>query len=123
MTVIPLNIESGIPSNMEFITTLPADRSWWLAREDFEILMQMRDAPNGKGNLILDLTKYLTVEMTGPHTLLTTFKMAGQHTRLICRSGYYDVVMSDVGGLDDRAVVLLRGPVRHKSTVTSEKEE
>lgn len=121
-TIIPLNIRSGVPFTFEFVVTLPSGRSWWTDISQFEILAQIRDLPAYTSRLQFDLSKFFTVTLDAPDAYMVRLFLTGEQTRLITRSGYYDVIMSDVGTTDARAEVLLAGQVLLNSVVTAAKE-
>ena len=120
---VPFHITSGLPFGRSIIVTLPNGRDWWTAANEFEVLMQVRKAPNNLATLILDLTQFLTVTFNAPDTVNIDLDMTGADTRLLSMSGHYDVVMSDPFATDDRAEKILDGPVYRESIVTADQEE
>ena len=105
--------------------TLPTGRDWWTAQGEFEVLSQIREAPDYSSSLILDIAQFMTVTFDpGVDADLVTIDldMTGADTRLVTGSGYYDVVMSDIYAIDDRAFPILQGAVYRTALVTSDTE-
>lgn len=115
-------ITAGLPFLKSIVATLPQGRTWWVNRSDFEVLCQIREAADESSPLILDLVQYLTVSFDDADRVTIDLLMAGEETRNVTKSGYYDVILSDVGTRDARAVVLLEGPIKRKVLVTAAME-
>jgi hypothetical protein len=118
----PMNITAGIPYGKLVTVTLPSGRVWWTSGSQFEVLFQLREGPDVNSALISDLRQYLTVTYTGPNTVSIAFDMTGEDTRTLTKSGYYDMIISDVGVVDNRAFIVLSGVVYLTSTVTDSVE-
>lgn len=97
-------------------------RTWWLTANSFEVLGQIREAPDEASPLILDLKQYFTVVFTAPNTVTITIKLNGEDTRLIKKSGYYDIIISDPYAVDMNAVVILKGNIFRDSVVTADQQ-
>lgn len=123
LTKVPLKITSGLPFLKVIVVTLPTGRDWWTDVSDFELLCQVREEPDVASILILDLADYFTPEFDGDDNIIIRFSMTGADTRLITKSGYYDLVISDTGTTDARAYTLLRGPVKRSVLVSADEEE
>ena len=122
---VPFHIKSGIPFGKTILVTLPTGRDWWTAQGEFEVLSQIREAPDYSSSLILDIAQFMTVTFDpGVDADLVTIDldMTGADTRLVTGSGYYDVVMSDIYAIDDRAFPILQGAVYRTALVTSDTE-
>lgn len=119
---VPFYVTSGIPFGKTIVAVLPAGRDWWTSASQFEILAQVREAPDENSPLILDMAQYMTVTFAAPDTLTIGLRLSGAQTRFITKSGYYDIVMSDKFQVDGLAVVLLKGAVYRDSVVTADTE-
>ena len=115
---VTFSITAGLPFSKTCIITLPTGRSWWLQRQNFEVRAQIREKPDTASGLILDLLDYIT--FTYANNVITVYlQMSGEDTRKITRSGFYDLVVSDVGTTDARAYKIIEGPARITPLVTS----
>lgn len=118
MPSFPLKITSGLPTKLDLLVTLPTGRAYWLDQSQFEIKMQIRDAPRLDGNLILDCTQYLTVAMVDVDHISVSLDLTSTDSAALCSGGYYDIIISDKSSAINRANVLLQGPVRQNFVVT-----
>jgi hypothetical protein len=123
LTKVPLKITSGLPFLKVIVVTLPTGRDWWTDVSDFELLCQFREEADVASPLILDVADYFTPEFDGADNIIIRFSMTGSDTRLVTKSGYYDLVISDVGTTDARAYTLLKGSVKRSVLVSAEEEE
>ena len=115
---VTFSITAGLPFSKTFIITLPTGRSWWLQRQNFEVRAQIREKPDTSSTLILDLIDYINV--TYASNVITVYlQMSGEDTRKLTRSGFYDLIVSDVGTTDQRAYKIVEGPARVSPLVTS----
>lgn len=123
---VPFHITSGIPFAKTVLVTLPNGRTWWTDESNFEVLCQVRESDSVDSDLILDLAQFLTVTFvpgTDPDLVTIDLTMSGTETRFITKSGHYDMVMSDAFAVDDRAIVIINGPVQRYSLVSAASEE
>ena len=115
---VTFSITAGLPFSKTFIIARPAGRSWWLQQQNFEVRAQIREKPDASSTLILDLLDYITV--TYANNVITVYlQMSGEDTRKLMRSGFYDLIVSDVGTIDQRAYKIVEGPARISQLVTS----
>jgi hypothetical protein len=114
-----LHITSGLPYGRTIEVVLPNGRDWWTAGDEFEILSQIRQGPDDVSTLVLDLAQFMTMTFASPDTITIDFQMTGADTRLVTRSGYYDFVLSDKLSIDNRAYIILNGPVSRTTTITA----
>jgi hypothetical protein len=121
--LVPLHITSGLPYSRTITVTLPNGRAWWTSGSQFEVLSQIRESSDELSKLLLDLKQFLTVTFTSPNTVTILLNINGADTRLLKKSGYYDMVISDILNTDARAFVLVNGPVYRDSVVTADVEE
>jgi hypothetical protein len=121
--LVPLHITSGLPYSRTITVTLPNGRTWWTIGTQFEVLSQIRESSDEASPLLLDLKQFLVVTFTAPNTVGIVLTMSGTKTRLLKKSGYYDMVISDTLNTDSRAFVLVSGPVYRDSVVTADVQE
>lgn len=117
---VPFHITSGLPFSKTIEVTLPNGRSWWTSDSQFEVLSQVREGPTESSTLILDIAQFMTVSWSAPDDATITLEMSGADTRLITKSGYYDIILSDLLPTDERAIKILGGPVIQESLVTAD---
>lgn len=117
---VPLNITSGLPFSKTIEVTLPNGRTWWINQTEFEVLSQIREGEDDTSPLLLDIAQYMTVSWLAPNTATIELEMSGAQTRLLTKSGYYDVIMSDPLPTDVRAIKIIGGPVVREALVTSD---
>lgn len=117
---VRFNITSGLPFSKVINITFPTGRSWWTNTSQFELLFQIREHSKKNSPLILDMRQFLTASFINADLLRISLSMTGANTRLVTKSGYYDLVISDVGVTDARAYVVIKGNVTQKSLVTAE---
>ncbi len=117
-TPVPLYIKSGLPFERTIVVTLPSPRDWWTISTEFEVLSQIRESKSYTSPLRLDLKPYLTMDFDGANTVTVTLEMTGSDTRKLNASGNYDMILSDVNTLDNRAYEILSGQVYQEAIVT-----
>lgn len=117
---VRFNITSGLPFSKVINITFPTGRTWWTNTSQFELLFQIREHSKKNSPLILDMRQFLTVSFINADLLRISLSMTGANTRLVTKSGYYDLIISDVGVTDARAYVVIKGNVTQKSLVTAE---
>ena len=115
---VPFTITAGLPFSKIFIVTLPTGRGWWTNIEDFEVRAQVREKPEVTSALVIDFLPYLQYTISG-NVVTISLSMNGEDTLKLYRSGYYDIVMSDVGTVDSLAFKILQGPVKRSLLVTA----
>lgn len=120
---VPFLIKSGIPFSKTIVATLPTGRSWWNDAVDFEVLAQIREGDTYESPLILDIAQFITTTFNplidADEVTLELF-MTGADTRLVTTSGFYDIILSDVLAVDDRAIQVVNGPVQRTAVVSSD---
>ena len=117
---VPFYITSGLPFEKQVIVTLPVGRDWWTNISQFEVLSQARDGVDQLAPLIVDLAQHMDVIFTAPNTVTIDLFMTGAQTRLVTKSGNYDIIISNPLPSDERAIKVLDGPVYRTSLVTSD---
>lgn len=109
-----LDITAGLPYNRKIRVTNGVNV--WPTLEDFEVRCQVRVAANKNSTLKSTLSSYFTSSIED-NDIVIELNMTGSETREIL-GGYYDVIISDVGPVDARALPLLKGQVRVTPLVT-----
>lgn len=117
---VPFHITSGLPFSKTIEVVLPNGRVWWTDDTQFEVLSQVREGQDDSSPLIIDLAPYIAVVWAAPDTATLTLTLSGAETRLVTKSGYYDIVLSDPLPTDDRAIKIIGGPVVRNSLVTAD---
>lgn len=118
-TRVRLNITSGRPISKTISVTLPTGRLWWLTIGDFEVRSHMREEPDMLSPLVLNLSPYLTPAFVSTDVLEVKLDMDGEDTMLVTRSGWYDIILSDTGTVDDRLMPIVSGDIIRRTLVTT----
>jgi hypothetical protein len=119
---VPFHIKAGLPFAKTIIATLPSGRAWWTLDNQFEVLAQIRESDDYSSPLILDIQNYITKSLA-TNTVTMNLVMTGADTRKVTKSGYYDIVLSDVNQVDANAFVVIHGQVYRTALVSSAAEE
>lgn len=114
-TPVPLEITGGLPYRRNFRITDGKDI--WPALEDFELRGQVRQKDKATAPLVLNLTPYLSGAFDA-NDIVVTLAMTGQQTRLL-NKGFYDILISDPGVEDARALRVSEGPLVYDQVLTS----
>ena len=116
-------IRPGEPFAKTIVATLPTGRDWWLELANFEVLSQIREKKDRASGLILDLADFMTTTMPDEDTINIELDMKGEDTRLLTKSGFHDLFISDTGTADGRGYYLINGPVKRFPSVTKETKD
>lgn len=114
-TATTLSVQAGEPYTLHI--TLTDGKDTWPSLDDCEVRAQIRRYRSATSDLILDLTPFLTATFDG-NNITVDLALTGGQTRTL-RGGHYDVVISDTGTSDERAIVLVHGTVDVTPIVTS----
>ena len=114
-----LIIKSGLPYSKSFLLELPSGRSWWTMASQFEHVGQIRKKKDRDSELILDISTFISVTTVNADTYLFELKMTGQDTRTLTESGAYDIIVSDTGITDGRAIELSVGKVKRLTVISA----
>lgn len=103
-TPVNLSIKAGLPYKRRF--RLVNGTAVWPALGTFELRSQLRKQATVTSDLILDFAEYMapTIEDTD---IVITLTMTGAQTRALPTTGYYDIVLSDPGEDDAKAVCVI----------------
>lgn len=117
MHTTPLHVKAGRPFTRRLRVTFPVARDYWLALTDFEVLGQIRAGDSEDTRLFNDLAEYMTPSLDG-NDIVIDWSMTGEDTRTLS-GGHYDILVSDPGTTDGRAVVVLKGRIWVEPIVTA----
>lgn len=115
VTGLVLSIRSGLPFARRVRVT--DGKNIWPSLTDFEARMQIRSSRDSESVLKFDFTSYL-VKSFDNNDILIDWNLTGAQTREL-PSGYFDLILSDVGTTDSRAIQALQGYFQILSTVTA----
>lgn len=99
-TPTAFNLKAGVPYSRRLRIT--DGTLVWASLDDFEVRWQVRTGTSDKYPLVFDVTPFLTVSLDDSDIVID-LAMTGADTRA-AKSGYYDVLVSDVGTVDARAL-------------------
>ena len=114
----PVNfvVTAGLPFSRQVRIT--NGKSLWATEELFEARMQIRDGEDVSTALRYDFTPHLQKSYDG-EDILVRWDLTGAQTRAL-KSGFYDLIVSDVGPEDAKALPpLLYGRFKVETLVTS----
>lgn len=114
----PLNITPGLPLDVVAVIHLPEDRVWWTEATDFEVDCQIKETKAQSSDLVYDLAPHISKSFDGWDVILSIY-MTGEDTLDIASSGYYDLVISDVGDTNARGFIVSRGNVTVCTTTST----
>lgn len=109
---------SGTPVDLELVAGLPYARrfrvtgaaSIWPTVESFEIRSHIREGRNENTPLVGRLDLFLTSTIEG-QDVVVDLTLTGEQTRSIVK-GFYDIIISDPGTEDARALSISSGKVK-----------
>lgn len=110
-----LNLKAGLPFSRRIVVR--SGMGLWASLNLFEARMQLRELADRNSCIIADLSSYLTKSYDG-EDIVINWSMTGSQTRSL-QSGYYDLILSDVGSTDANAIQALYGYLNVDSVVTS----
>lgn len=110
-----LRIVAGLPYSRRIRVVGAA--ATWPTVEDFEVRSQVRTGRGPTSTLLFALADYLTPSVEGGDIILD-LHMTGSQTRQI-KAGFYDIVISDPGEVDERAIRALHGSISIGSLTTA----
>lgn len=110
-----LTVQAGEPYSRRIRVTDGTDI--WPDLDDFEVRCQVRSGTSERYSLLDDLTPFLTPDIDGDDIVID-LAMTGADTRA-AKSGYYDLILSDIGETDVRAIRILDGRFEVEPVITS----
>lgn len=111
----PLRVQAGSPYALRVV--IANGTSLWTDLSDFDVRSQIRSGEGSQFPLRGDLTPFLTKSFEGDNIVIT-LNMTGSQTRVL-KSGYCDMLVSDVGSADDKAIRVRIGIIEVLPIVTS----
>lgn len=112
---IRFEVTAGLPFSRR--VRVVDGKNIWVNLEDFEARMQIRVEENPLSTLKFDFTEYLEKSYEA-NDIIIEWHLSGAQTREL-KYGYYDLILSDVGVDDVRAIKILYGYLRVLSTITT----
>lgn len=109
------NITAGLPFARRI--RVANGKNFWSELTDFEVRMQVRASKAYTSELLFDFTPWLVTTFDG-NDIVIDWNLTGAQTRAV-KSGYFDLVLSDVGTTDGSAIRALSGYFKVSSTTTS----
>lgn len=114
-TPVPLDVTGGLPYGRNFRVTDGVDI--WPDVDSFEVRGQIRQKDKYTAPLVADLTPYLTGEIDG-NDIVIKLVMTGAVTRTLGK-GAYDILISDPGVEDAKALRVSEGPFNYDHVLTT----
>lgn len=114
-TPVELSMVAGLPYQRRF--RIVSGAKIWPDLETFEVKSQIRLRKTVDSELLKELTPFLTSAFDGDDITVDLI-LTGEQTRSMVK-GYYDIVISDVGTVDARAMTIASGKVKVGTTVTA----
>lgn len=118
-----LKMTAGRPFNQ--VIRIVGAKSVWPELDQLEVRAQLRTEKDSEGSLIADLHTYMTPTFD-ENDLLITWVMTGKQTRDLYalnwgyfKEGYFNVIVSDTGLDDARALVVPTVTLKAVDTTTS----
>lgn len=114
MIMTDIEIVGGLPYNRRIRVKDAA--LTWPTLDDFEVASHVRVSESRLSTLKAILTPYIFPSIEGPDIVLD-LNLTGSDTRTLS-GGYYDIVVSDKGSTDSRAIRALGGKLKIQPLVT-----
>lgn len=115
MDPVPLDVTGGLPYSRKFRITNGVNI--WSTVEAFEVRGQVRAKDKATAALVANLTPYLSREIDG-NDIVVSLSMTGAATRTM-NKGYYDILISDPGVEDAKALRVSEGPFNYDQVLTT----
>lgn len=116
---VDLIMTAGLPYSRRIRVT--GATSIWSNLADFEVRSQIRVERSASSTLKANLTPFLSAEIEDDD-IVVTLTLSGRDTRVI-PSGFYDMIISDVGSEDVRAISVLSGQIKKRVLITAAADE
>ena len=115
-TPVNLSIVGGLPYKRKF--RLLNGTAVWPTLANFELRSQLRKQASVDADLLLNFADYMTPTIEGADIVIT-LTMTGAQTRSLPATGYYDIILSDPGEDDAKAVCVVPASKITKSTLVT----
>lgn len=113
-TSVELAMTAGLPYARRF--RVQGGKLVWSNLDQMEVRSQIRQRKTPTSPLVGALTPFLTASYEGDDILID-LELTGAQTRAMVK-GYYDIIISDVGTTDARALPVASGKVKVSTLVT-----
>lgn len=112
---------SGLPFTMQ--VRLVDGKNIWPTLDSFEVRSEFRTEQDTSSRLLSDLAPFM-IPTYGvddqANDIIITWSMKGDETRPFKTvSGFFDIILSDPGVVDDRGILILAGELEFEMTVTN----
>jgi hypothetical protein len=116
-TSVNFTIRAGLPFASRFRVVNGANV--WAALDQVEVRCQLREGKTQASPIVANLHDYMTLAYDGLD-IVVSLDMSGSDTRALpLGKAYYDVILSDIGVTDARAVLIAAGSVTTRETITA----
>ena len=119
-TPVELAMTAGLPYKRRFVVVGGA--SVWATVGQFEVRSQMRAGRDVNSEFLYDLAQHITPSVVGADIVLD-LSLTGAQTRGVPAKGNYDIIVSDPGVTDARAIPVVNGKVKVGQLVTAAGDE
>lgn len=116
---VELSLTAGLPYSRR--ARVIGAANIWSAVDQFEVRSQVRAGKTESSLFLFDLRPYLTPTIDG-EDIVIDLVLTGHDTRLVPK-GYYDIIISDPGETDARALPVLSGKIKVNLLVTAATDE
>lgn len=113
---VDLAMTAGLPYRRRFRVTGAA--VVWPTVPDFEVRSQIRAGKDETTELLYNLAQHITPSIDVDDIVLD-LELTGAQTRLVPHKGYYDMIISDPGVTDARAIPVSYGKIKVGLLVTA----
>lgn len=113
-TPVALEMTAGLPYSRRF--RVQDGKLVWPTLDTFEVRSQIRKRKTPTSELLGALTPFLTPSYD-EDDIVVDLELTGAQTREVV-GGYYDIIISDVGTTDARAIPIASGKVKVGTLVT-----
>lgn len=112
---VRFSVKAGLPFGRRVRVT--DGKNIWDNVDDFEARMQIREEESSTSHLKYDFTPHLVKSFDG-NDIVIDWNLTGAQTRDL-KFGYFDLVVSDVGATDARAIHVIHGYLSLDSITTT----
>ena len=109
------SITRGLPFARSFRIT--DGKNVWPNLVDFEVRSQMRLTKAPTSAIVANLHDFMTADFDA-NDIVITWTMTGAQTYALTGGGYYDILVSDAGATDERAIPISSGKIKVLDTTT-----
>ena len=114
------SITRGLPFARSF--RIVDGKNVWPTLPDFEVRSQLRTTKAPTSTIIENLHDFMEASYD-VDDILIAWSMTGAETLTLASGGYYDIVVSDAGASDERAISISSGKIKVSDTTTKPEGE